>query len=602
MKRIEKNRRAGFSMTELLVVVAVVLILISLLFVVGGRMYGQSRLLQCQHHLEQIGRGLNMYSVGHQGRLPPPRSLSGRAWYETLAATHLDDGQVLGCPLIGPPPNVRVHAMQELEEEDMDAALEVLYWLRDQQEEDGRIPGSSYQQDIGHCAALLAFFTLDFNDRDLEFGDTIRKAVEYLTDSAQTPDGTYYNGVIDIGGSFSENLHTGYGVGGQMIANAGWGVMALSAAYQSLEDQSLRAKAGASARHALRFLDRITTQLVEPGQLPHGGYGSANWYDGELSGYSWPTPDDRDARTTTSIWAYLAVGSADRAGITIPSGLRSAVDRVMLRNAQGSAPGAMNKRWDPRGTSTGSQYRRVGTTASGRFTPYAFAMRTMMGESASHSVVRAQIQNNILYDDAGVPYQIKNFRDGQHRQYHFHTTLGLRLVGGDPWDKWREPNPSWNWQGYAHYVLNGLDFMGYDDEGNSMSRWPGDVQGGGWGFSGYGSVFSSGFSLIMLGQTHEDDWLNEDYVPAVERTASYGYNSVLGHTRATVPADTIMVMDYDNWLIQRGTGDPEEDDDDSRIALRHLGRANALMGDGSVRSLYLEEITPRGRWTLDRGD
>ena len=158
-------------MTELLVVVAAILILVSLLFIVGGRMYGQSRMLQCQHHLEQIGRAMNMYAVGHQGTLPPPRSLGGRLWYETLATTHLDDGRVLGCPLAGPPPNVRVAELPVVKEEHRNDFYKALYWLRDQQVKEGPYKGHFPQGGLQRYFntntgwALLAFLQAGFNDR-----------------------------------------------------------------------------------------------------------------------------------------------------------------------------------------------------------------------------------------------------------------------------------------------------------------------------------------------------------------------------------------------------------------------------------------------------
>ncbi len=74
-------------------------------------------------------------------------------------------------------------------------------------------------------------------------------------------------------------------------------------------------------------------------------------------------------------------------------------------------------------------------------------------------------------------------------------------------------------------------------------------------------------------------------------TCSYGYNNQLGHDARTVAGDTIVLMDYHDWEIDRpldGSGQ-----DDSFIALRHGGRLNAFLADGSVRALFRAQITPR---------
>ena len=60
-------------------------------------------------------------------------------------------------------------------------------------------------------------------------------------------------------------------------------------------------------------------------------------------------------------------------------------------------------------------------------------------------------------------------------------------------------------------------------------------------------------------------------------------------------------MDYEGWLISRGQTDPAKNDDDSKIALRHGGRANALLGDGRVESFRASDIKA-GMWTPKAGD
>jgi len=81
---------------------------------------------------------------------------------------------------------------------------------------------------------------------------------------------------------------------------------------------------------------------------------------------------------------------------------------------------------------------------------------------------------------------------------------------------------------------------------------------------------------------------------------SYGYNNQLGDARKP-GADTIVIMDYVDWEIDRDNVDPERNDPDVYIATRHAGRANALMGDGGIRSLRVGDISP-GMWTPIAGD
>ncbi len=582
MNRVVKTSD-GFSMTELLVVVAAILILVSLLFVVGGRMYGQSRLLQCQHHLEQIGRAMNMYSVGHQGTLPAPRSLGGRLWYETLAATHLDDGRILGCPLVGPPPHIRLDEVPVVAEQPLQRFDKALYWLRNLQIKDGSRRGQiplievsggqlGYQQhNVNTALALMAFLGAGCNDRHPpEFADTVRMAVEFLTGNGQWSDG-----------QFKGEL-SGYAERSQTIGSTSIPIMALAAAYKTLEDSALRSRARQSAELGLQWLNR------EENTAWYGGYG----YSGPCV-YESTTWGER-SRMSNAIWPYIATGMARQAGFHIPAHLNSAMNYVLHLNEMGG--GRMRFRWNPSVHTDSGDNRHMGRFGWGS------VIRLSHGESASSYLVRSQLAEITALTSSGIPQHMSEFSNGLSRFHWFHASRSLRLAGGQEWEQWLNPTPEYGWQGLPHYIAMYLIDDGYDDEGYAMGYWP-DNQNIVRGYDGHlKRAYVTSYSAMMFSDVFEDSWLDEDYIPPAERTTSYGYNHLLGRSRATVPASTIVVMDYDNWLIQRGTGDPEEEDDDSRIALRHLGRANALMGDGSVRSLYLEEITPRGRWTLERGD
>ena len=572
-----RARQRGFSMTELLVVVTVILILVSLLFVVGGRMYGQSRLLQCQHYLEQIGRAMNMYATGHQGTLPAPRSLGGRLWFETLAATHLDDGRILGCPLVGPPPHIRLTEVPVVSEEPLQRFDKALYWLRDHQIKDGANAGqfpmvgaalSRKHDNVNTGFALMAYLGAGCNDRyPPEFADTVRMAVEYLTGTA------FLENPPENEGPFSGGM--GWRAAqSHLTASTGVPLMALAAAYQSLEDPVLRSRARMAAESALQWLADI---------MPHNA----------ALNYHGPSPEGERGRMSVSSWVFQGVGMSQKAGFHVPSNIRSAMQFFLQQNA--ASDGRIGKQWDPDGAGTDGYWRM--------WTKYGFSLtvRLSLGDSPGSPTVQHQIADITTPLASGIPRHMSEFSDGRRRWHWYHASRGLRLYGGQEWEEFLNPSPQYGWQGLPHYVGMYMIDDGYDDEGYPMGYWPDNI--GLAAYEGYQKyAYVTAFSAMMFSDVFDESWLDEEFIPPADRETSYGYNSALGKSRAAVPASTIMIMDYDNWLIQRGTGDPEEDDDDSRIALRHLGRANVLMGDGSVRSLYLEEITPRGRWTLERGD
>jgi len=499
-------------------------------------------------------------------------------WYETLAATHIEDGRVLGCPLAGPPPNVRVAEVTTLKEEHRDDFHKALYWLRDQQIKEGTYKGHFPQGGLERYYntntgwALLAFLQAGCNDRHPpEFAETVRRTVEYLTGPAQDAQGAYSGGP---------------GGGGRLNAEHTVPMMALAAAYQSLDDNALRMKARESVLRALQYYNHPDRTA------DHGGYF-----------YSVPSchPDAnyRGNRVlmSSSLWAYLSIGAA-RTTFGLPTRLEGIMDHVLEKNAAGG--GQMSFRWDPiEGLDTGS-------VGSRRYMwGWGSAIRLMHGDSPGSDIVWNQI-DGFSEHSSGVPRHMAGVMDG-YRYYWFPVSRTLRIIGGEEWDEWINSAPEYGWEGMPHHLAEHLVDDGYDDEGYPMAYWPTHSRGSDFLFTGCGSSSWIGregvtaFTAMFFSDVFEDSWLDEDYVRPADVKCSYGYNQALGQTRATVPADTIMVLDYDNWLVRRGTGDPDQEDCNSRIALRHLGRANALMGDGSVRSLYLEEITPRGRWTLERG-
>ncbi len=63
-----RKPRHGFTLIEVLVVVAIIALLISILLPSLSRARRQARTVQCQAHLHQIGLGLFMYAEQHKGK------------------------------------------------------------------------------------------------------------------------------------------------------------------------------------------------------------------------------------------------------------------------------------------------------------------------------------------------------------------------------------------------------------------------------------------------------------------------------------------------------------------------------------------------------
>jgi len=88
----------GFSLTELLIVVAVILVLIALCIVAAEGLYAHGVRLQCQHRLGQLFQACRLFANVQDGRFPRSWDpVTRRRWYNTLT-DYLDSPDVLACP------------------------------------------------------------------------------------------------------------------------------------------------------------------------------------------------------------------------------------------------------------------------------------------------------------------------------------------------------------------------------------------------------------------------------------------------------------------------------------------------------------------------
>jgi prepilin-type processing-associated H-X9-DG protein/prepilin-type N-terminal cleavage/methylation domain-containing protein len=82
---------AGYTIIEIIVVLAIVLILLALLFPALGEVLGQVRILQCQHQLRQIGAAYRQY-LSDSGGVWPPILCTDAPPLETFRQIEADTG------------------------------------------------------------------------------------------------------------------------------------------------------------------------------------------------------------------------------------------------------------------------------------------------------------------------------------------------------------------------------------------------------------------------------------------------------------------------------------------------------------------------------
>jgi prepilin-type N-terminal cleavage/methylation domain-containing protein/prepilin-type processing-associated H-X9-DG protein len=90
--------RRGFTLTELLVVVAVIALLAALLIPALSRSRDTAYRIACLHHVGQIQLAGAMYALDNSGFLPPHEPQPGSKWPSQLQNT-LKDPNILLCPV-----------------------------------------------------------------------------------------------------------------------------------------------------------------------------------------------------------------------------------------------------------------------------------------------------------------------------------------------------------------------------------------------------------------------------------------------------------------------------------------------------------------------
>lgn len=94
-----RYRPRGFTLVELLVVVAIIAMLIGLLLPAVQAARAAARRTQCANNLKQVGIGMAMFTNIHQGEFPRTyHAGEGRSWIYTLAPFLENVDQIRICP------------------------------------------------------------------------------------------------------------------------------------------------------------------------------------------------------------------------------------------------------------------------------------------------------------------------------------------------------------------------------------------------------------------------------------------------------------------------------------------------------------------------
>ena len=541
----------AFTLTEMLVVISVVIILASMLVLCIDGLYTYAIRLQCQHRMEQIWHACLTYQT-RERILPNAWDYDhGRPWYATLHAEgYLDNTAVYTCPSSDLPSSYGTGSSGSSPgsgRDDHEALLGALRWLAKTQNADGSWSRSNNSNNpaANTAGCLLAFLGAGRLDSDPEFGDVVRKAVDYLAQPSVIAWNGWVSNLVDNSwrGEYTQGLY----------------LMAMSDAAQYLTSTEYKDKARAKAQLALTYLLNY--------HPPTGGYA----YDAGVD------PGGPSVDTSMTTWVAQGFAQAYSAGLdfenTNPPPNPDHISRALI--------------WAERvtidlGTQAMCHYRpnhmNLGWISDKNVTAAVLAARLLLGQAPTdeHCVEMARW---IFAANNG--QTMLDFTQSGNRLYAlYYTTIAMRLMGDSSERAW------WTeWE--AHFLpvlLNTKANGGLDGNGKETFYWTtaADANYGGE----LGNPLCTALSCLSLEVSLGQNIAGSKWNTSTSGAHSYGYNKLIANDengRRKPAGDTIVLMDY----LRDGI---DYQDPIDYIVPRHDGKANVMFADGHCEALAVEDL------------
>jgi len=585
--------KRGFTLTELLVVVCVILILMSILVVGAGGVFTYANRLKCQHRMEQIWHACQMYA-NNNGILPRVYdSATSNLWYDTLFdAGYLDNADAIQCPsseIVAAPGTGGESPGSGSEEEAYETVAKILNYLNNPAHQAaGSGGGIRWTEDGGGSPATVAFGVMayigaGYGIDHATYGTTIRNALKHRIYYAfNDPDG-----LMDRGSAFQETYQQGIVT------------IALSDAYRLMGDVDVNGVPGQSLREAAQ---RVVDGLV---LIQHQTYGS--WP------YAWPTRAVELNDNNSTCWGYQGLAAAHQAGLVDISQdpLRTLLDTYLAVANRDYKPGGRGG--VPYHHPTFPNYVAMDGLSQSwlgdpirlspwRMTAGMLGVKLLMGYTPDDTDCQDHMYwlTNSGYagvngQTAGEPdfmYFTRTWSDLRRDLYiKYYVTLSLYQWGGTEWTSWIEA--------MVPTVIAMTQQGANPDEAYCATN---TVTCGGYG----GRVYPSSFAAMSLEMANASMFPGSRWYWYDAGRHSYGYNELIANPdyRSRKPAnDTIILMDYVHDAIDADTDTPDD------IAPRHGGKANVLFADGRVKAMTVDELVDTatdkiraGMLTLEPGD
>ena len=87
------RRNKGFTLIEIMAVMAIILILLALIMPALTSARKQARKMECLSNLRQIGAAIQAYAMDSKGKFP-----TSQAVYDAQIPKYLDDDSIMECP------------------------------------------------------------------------------------------------------------------------------------------------------------------------------------------------------------------------------------------------------------------------------------------------------------------------------------------------------------------------------------------------------------------------------------------------------------------------------------------------------------------------